>query len=179
MKFSATPLPGAFVIDIDALKDARGFFARTVCTDEFATQGLNGHFVQQSVSFNHRAGTLRGLHYQATPHEEEKLVRVTRGAIFDVIVDLRRASPAFGRWFGIELSAANHRQLYIPGGMAHGFQTLEDDTEVLYEMSVAFHPESARGLRWDDPQLGIAWPACPARIFSERDQSLPLFSELP
>lgn len=179
MKFTPTPLPSAFLIDIEPREDERGFFARTVCREEFARHGLCAEFVQQSVSWNPRQGILRGLHYQAAPHEEEKLVRVTRGAIFDVIVDLRRDSPAYGSWFGVELSAANHRQLYIPKGVAHGFQTLSADTEVLYEMTVPFHPESPRGLRWDDPRLNIAWPTCSARLISDKDRELPLFEEAP
>lgn len=177
MKFTATPLPGAFVIDVDALTDERGFFARTVCAEEFAHHGLNAHFVQQSVSWNLRAGTLRGMHYQAAPHEEDKLVRVTRGAVFDVILDLRRDSPAFGRWFGVELSTDNRRQLYIPRGVAHGFQTLVAETEILYEMTEPFQPASARGLRWDDPDLAIGWPRCAERIISEKDKGLPLFAQ--
>lgn len=177
LKFIATPLSGAYVIDLDRHEDERGFFARTICTEEFAAHGLNGQFVQHSVSWNPHAGTLRGMHFQAAPHEEEKLVRVTRGAIFDVILDLRRDSPTFGRWHGVELSADNHRQLYIPRGIAHGFQTLQRDTEVLYAMTVPFHAASACGLRWDDPVIGIAWPACNERIISEKDRSLPPFSE--
>lgn len=178
MKFTATPLPGAFVIDLDRHEDERGFFARTICAEEFAQQGLNGHFVQHSVSWNPRTGTLRGMHFQVAPHEEEKLVRVTRGAIFDVILDLRRDSPTFGRWHGVELSADNYRQLYIPRGVAHGFQTLQAESEVLYAMSVPFHASSARGLRWDDAEVAIAWPACEKRIISEKDLHLPLFSEV-
>jgi len=177
VKFSATPLPGAFVIEIEAHADERGFFARTVCEEEFARHGLNARFVQQSVSWNERAGTLRGMHYQAAPHEEEKLVRVTRGAIFDVIADLRPDSPAFGRWFGVELSADNRRQLYIPRGVAHGFQTMTADAEILYEMTVPFQPEAACGLRWDDPDLNIAWPQCTERIISAKDRELPLFAQ--
>ncbi|WP_199710566.1 dTDP-4-dehydrorhamnose 3,5-epimerase [Noviherbaspirillum cavernae] len=177
MKFTPAPLPGAFVIDIERHEDERGFFARTVCTEEFAHHGLNPNFLQHSVSWNPRQGTLRGMHYQAAPHEEEKLVRVTRGAVFDVIVDLRRDSPAFGRWFGVELSADNHRQLYIPRGVAHGFQTLQADTEVFYAMAEVFHPTAARGLRWDDAALDIAWPDCNNRTISDKDRALPLFSE--
>lgn len=177
MKFAPSSLPGAFVIDIEAHMDERGFFSRTVCAEEFARHGLNPHFVQQSVSWNTRTGTLRGMHYQAAPHEEEKLVRVTQGAIFDVIVDLRQESPSFGRWFGVELSADNHRQLYIPRGVAHGFQTLAPNTEILYEMTVPFQPEAARGLRWDDPGLGIVWPQCAERIISEKDRALPLLAQ--
>lgn len=178
MKFSPTPLPGAFIIDIVAQPDERGFFARTVCVDEFSRHGLNAHFVQHSVSWNPRSGTLRGMHYQIAPHQEDKLVRVTRGAIFDVIVDLRRGSPACGRWFGVELSADNHRLLYIPQGVAHGFQTLRSDTEVSYSMTVPFHPEAARGLRWDDPTLNIDWPDCDSRLISDKDRSLPLFETM-
>lgn len=178
MKFIPTPLAGAFVIEMEAVEDDRGFFARTVCTEQFALHGLKAGFVQQSVSFNTKTGTLRGLHFQAAPHEEEKLVRVTAGAIFDVIVDLRRDSPTWGQWFGVELTAANHRQLYIPRGVAHGFQTLCAATEVLYEMTVPFAPQSARGIRWDDPRIGIAWPACDDRTISAKDRSLPDLSEL-
>lgn len=179
MIFTPTPLPGAFVIDIEPHVDERGFFARTLCADEFARHVLNPCFVQQSVSWNPRAGTLRGMHYQAVPHAEEKLVRVTRGAVFDVIVDLRRGSPAFGRWFGLELSADNRRQLYIPQGVAHGFQTLQPETEVSYAMTVAFRSESARGLRWDDPALGIVWPECAVRTISAKDRALPFLKDMP
>jgi dTDP-4-dehydrorhamnose 3,5-epimerase len=176
VKFTPTPLPGAFVIEIEPREDERGFFARTVCEEEFARHGLNGRFVQHSVSWNPRAGTLRGMHYQAAPHEEEKLVRVTRGAVFDVIVDLRRNSPAYGRWFGVELTATNHRQLTIPRGVAHGFQTLLPETEMFYAMTVPFHADAARGLRWDDPALAIVWPNCGNRLISDRDRALPLFA---
>jgi dTDP-4-dehydrorhamnose 3,5-epimerase len=179
LKFIATPLPGAFVSELDRHEDERGFFARTICADEFAQHGLNGQFVQHSVSWNPRAGTLRGMHFQAAPYEEEKLVRVTRGAIFDVILDLRKDSPTFGHWHGVELSAENHRQLYIPFGVAHGFQTLTSDTEVLYAMTVPFHAASGRGLRWDDPAVGIDWPACANRLISDKDKSLPTLAELP
>ena len=177
MKFSATPLPGAFVLDLEPYEDERGFFARTVCVDEFAAHGLNAHFIQQSISWNPHAGTLRGMHYQSAPHEEEKLVRVTRGAVFDVMVDLRRDSPMFGSWYGVELSAENRREVYIPRGVAHGFQTLLPNTEVLYEMTQRFQAQAARGLRWDDAALGIAWPQCGDRIISERDRNHPAFAE--
>jgi dTDP-4-dehydrorhamnose 3,5-epimerase len=158
VRFTETALSGAFIIDVEPHADARGFFARTACVDEFAAAGLNGNFVQQSVSWNPRKGTLRGLHFQIASGEEDKLVRVTRGAIFDVIVDLRQDSPTFGKWASAELSADNHRQFYIPRGFAHGFQTLQDDTEVFYEMTVRFQPGVARGIRWDDADLGISWP---------------------
>src|SRR5574340_579064 len=177
MIFSTTPIPGAFLIDIEPHGDERGFFARTVCVEDLARHGLNGCFVQQSVSWNPCRGTLRGLHYQNAPWEEEKLVRVTRGEIFDVIVDLRQKSSAFGQWFGVELTADNRRQLYIPKGVAHGFQTLVDDTEVFYEMTVAYHPESARGLRWDDPTVKAAWPDVCTPLLSPRDAQWPLLAE--
>jgi dTDP-4-dehydrorhamnose 3,5-epimerase len=171
--FTQTQLAGAYVIEIEPRGDTRGFFARTVAEDEFATHGLNARFVQQSVSWNPQLGTLRGLHYQAAPYEEDKLVRVTRGAIFDVIVDLRRGSPTYGKWFGIELSADNHRQLYIPKGFAHGFQTTRPDTEISYQMTVPFHAEVAGGVRWDDPAIGIAWPNTAQVLISDKDRALP------
>lgn len=158
MKFSETPLAGALLIDIEPREDARGLFARTVSVDDFAAAGLNGSFVQQSISWNPKAGTLRGLHYQVPPHEEDKLVRVTRGAIFDVIVDLRPDSSTRGMWFGAEISAESRRQIYVPKGFAHGFQTLRDDTEVFYEMTTPFHAAAARTIRWDDPTIAVAWP---------------------
>jgi dTDP-4-dehydrorhamnose 3,5-epimerase len=176
--FAETPLAGAYAIEIEPNADERGFFARTMCRDEFARRGLNAAFVQQSVSWNPLADTLRGLHYQAAPHHEEKLVRVTRGAIFDVIVDIRPDSPTYGRWFGIDLTADNRRQLYIPKGFAHGFQTTRPDTEIFYQMTVAFHPEAPRGIRWDDPRLAIEWPSARSRLVSPRDQGLPSFQSL-
>jgi dTDP-4-dehydrorhamnose 3,5-epimerase len=175
--FHAQPLPGVFAIEIEAHADERGFFARTICTDEFAAHGLVGQFVQHSISFNPRVGTLRGLHFQAAPHAEHKLVRVTRGAVCDVLLDLRPDSASFGRWCALELSAENHRQLYIPPGVAHGFQTLAPDTEVAYAMSVPFEAGAARGVRWDDPALAIAWPPCQDRIISARDRALPLLAD--
>ena len=168
MKFLPTRLAGACVIELDRLEDERGFFARSFCRDEFAAHGLKSSFVQCNVSFNAARGTLRGLHYQASPHEEAKLVRCTRGAIFDVIVDLRKASATRMQWVGMELTAENHRMLYVPEGFAHGFQTLDDASEVFYQMSETFHPEAARGVRWNDPALGIAWPL-PGPTVSARD----------
>lgn len=178
MRFSATPLAGAFLIDIDPVQDERGLFARTVCEEQFAAHGLGCRFVQQSVSWNPHAGTLRGLHFQIAPDAEIKLLRVTRGAVFDAIVDLRQDSATYGKAFHAELSAANRRQLYIPAGMAHGFQSLEPDTEVLYQMSAPFRPASARGLRWDDPALGIPWPDCALRTISDNDRAWPLLAGL-
>lgn len=177
MKFIALALPGVFAIDIEAHSDERGFFARTICKEEFVARGLVPCFVQHSVSWNPRAGTLRGLHFQA-PQAEHKLVRVTRGAVFDVVVDLRADSVSYGRWQALELSAHNHRQLYIPPGVAHGFQTLLPDTEVAYAMSAPYCAAAARGLRWDDPALAIDWPPCAERIISARDRELPLLADV-
>src|SRR5271155_3137495 len=148
MIFTESPLPGAFLVDLELLSDERGFFARSYCVDEFAAQGISAPLRQCSVSYNARTGTLRGLHYQAAPHEEHKLVRCTAGAIFDVIVDIRESSLTYRHWFGAELSAANRRALFIPPGFAHGFVSLSDDTEVYYMISVAHAPECSRGLRW-------------------------------
>jgi dTDP-4-dehydrorhamnose 3,5-epimerase len=171
--FEPTPLAGAQVVDLNRVEDERGFFARSFCSDEFKERGLNPRAVQCNVSFNRRRGTLRGMHFQVPPHEEAKLVRCTQGAIWDVIVDLRENSPTLRRWYGVELAAESRRALYVPEGFAHGFQTLTDDAEVLYMMSEFYHPESARGLRWDDPKLGIAWPL-PDPVMSGRDRSYPL-----
>ena len=173
MKFVATPLAGVWLVAPEPIADERGLFARTFCAREFAAQGLDPRLVQCSTSFNRRKGTLRGLHYQVPPHAEAKLVRVTRGAIFDVAVDLRPGSPTRHRWHGVELSADNRLGLYIPEGCAHGFQTLCDDTEVLYQMSAFHAPDAARGVRWDDPALAIRWPDPEHPILSERDRGLP------
>jgi dTDP-4-dehydrorhamnose 3,5-epimerase len=170
MRFIETPLNGAWVVDLDLLGDERGWFARTFDAEEFAARGCNPNVVQCNASFNAREGTLRGMHYQAEPHGESKLVRCARGAVFDVAVDLRAGSPTHTRWHGVELSAANRLAFYIPPGLAHGFQTLSDDAEVLYQMGHAYVPEAARGVRWDDPAFAIEWPE-PAseRTISERD----------
>lgn len=169
MRFTETPLADAFVIELDLLRDERGYFARTFDAGEFAERGLDPTVVQCNTSFNERRGTLRGMHYQAEPEGEVKLVRCTRGSVYDVAVDLRGGSPTRGRWFGVELSAGNGRMLYIPAGMAHGFQALEDDTELHYQMSHHYVPEAARGVRFDDPAFGIEWPL-PDPIVSERDR---------
>ena len=173
MKFQESPLAGAYTIEMDRLEDERGFFARSHSAEEFAARGLPAAMPQSSVSFNARRGTLRGLHYQAEPHAEDKLVRCTAGAIYDVIVDLRPDSPTARRWFGVELSAANHRSLFVPKGLAHGFMTLRDDTEVLYMISVPYAPGFERGLRWNDPAIGISWPTAPS-VVSARDAAYPL-----
>ena len=163
-------LPGAFVVEPERREDERGFFARTWCLDEFAAHGLNTRVVQCNISFNALKGTLRGMHYQVAPYAEAKLVRCTMGAIYDVLVDLRPESPAYRRWEAVELSAQTRRMVYVPEGIAHGFQTLEDNCEVAYQMSEFFHPECAQGVRWDDPAFGIAWPATERRTISERDR---------
>ncbi len=168
MRFEATPLAGAVVVDVERHADARGFFGRVFCRDEFVAAGLPAEFVQASVSYNLKRGTLRGMHFQAVPREEPKLVRCTRGAIQDVIVDLRRDSTTHRRWFAVELSAENRRALYIPPGFAHGFQTLVDDCEILYQMAERYAPELARGVRWNDPAFAIQWPIADP-FMSERD----------
>lgn len=178
MKFAETPLKGAFVVDLDRLEDDRGFFARSFCEKEFAAHGLAPRFVQCNVSYNRRAGTLRGMHYQQAPDEEDKLVRCTMGAIHDVIVDIRPGSATRLKSFSIELSARNRTALFIPRGFAHGFQTLADDSEVFYQMSGFFQSGSARGMRWDDPALALDWPLANP-ILSEKDRGYPLLSEKP
>ena len=174
MKFLPTPLGGAHVVELEPQEDERGYFARSFCREEFAQRGLKSEFAQCSVSLNHRRGTLRGMHYQVKPHQEAKLVRCTRGRIQDVIVDLRAGSPSFKQWLAVELSADNSRMLYVPEGFAHGFLSLADDTEVFYQISEVHHPESARGFRWNDPAVGIAWPA-PVQVISDRDRDYPNF----
>jgi len=178
MIFTATLLEGnSFIIDIEQYEDFRGVFARTVCIDEFKQHGLNANFIQQSISFNPKEGTLRGMHWQIEPYAEEKLVRATRGAIFDVIVDVRPESKTYKKWFCIELSETNRRQIYIPKGFAHGFQTLEPNTEVLYEMTSRYHPEASMGFAWDDPSINIEWPKTESRIIGIRDSEYPNFNE--
>jgi dTDP-4-dehydrorhamnose 3,5-epimerase len=172
MKFIGTPLEGAYLIELEPVFDERGFFARTWCRDEFLAHGLNPDFRQCSISLNERRGTLRGLHYQDEPFHEAKLVRCSSGAICDVIVDLRPASPTHAKWFAAELTAANRRMLYAPEGFAHGFQTLVDDTEVFYHITESYQPEYARGVRWDDPRFHIEWPNKDP-IISPRDKSFP------
>lgn len=174
MIFQPTPLDGAYLVELEQRDDDRGFFARSFCREEFEARGLDPQIAQCNISFNARRGTLRGMHYQAAPYAEAKLVRCTQGAIWDVIVDLRRASPSFKRWHAVELSAANRRALYVPEGLAQGFQTLADDSEVLYLMSQFYRPDAARGVRWDDPAFGIEWPIADPQL-SDRDRGLPLF----
>jgi len=178
MIFTESPLAGAYTIEPTRIGDDRGFFARTYDADVFAARGLPADMPQCSVSFNARKGTLRGMHFQAAPRGEEKLVRCTSGAIFDVIVDLRPDSPTQRRWFGIELTAQNRRSVFVPKSFAHGFVTLEDDSEVFYMISVPHAPGYERGVRWNDPALAIRWPIVPA-ILSARDAAFPLLDAAP
>ena len=174
MIFTETKLKGTFIVEPERIEDERGFFARTWCRREFEAQRLNTDLIQCSISFNKKKGTLRGLHYQAAPYEEVKLVRCTMGSIYDVVVDLRPHSPTFKQWLAVELTAKNRKMLYIPEDMAHGFQTLEDNTEVLYLISEFYHPECAKGVRWNDPAFGVGWPLS-VQTISARDQQYPDF----
>jgi dTDP-4-dehydrorhamnose 3,5-epimerase len=174
MIFTETNLAGVMIIDIERLTDDRGFFARGFCAEEFAGHGLAADFVQTNIAHNARRGTLRGMHYQAEPAPEPKVVRCTWGAIYDVAVDLRPDSASYCQWVGAELSADNHRALYIPAGCAHGLLTLADHSEVYYLMGAAFVPDLARGVRWNDPAFAIEWPFEP-EVISERDAALPDF----
>jgi dTDP-4-dehydrorhamnose 3,5-epimerase len=176
MTFHETRIPGVFEIHLEPRTDERGFFARTWCQKEFEAHGLNPRIAQCNVSYNARKGTLRGMHDQLAPYAEAKLVRCTAGAIFDVAIDLRRQSPAFRQWVGVTLTAENRRMLYVPEGCAHGFLTVQDNTEVSYQMSEFYHPEQARGVRWDDPAFQIAWPA-KVEVISERDRTYPDFEQ--
>jgi dTDP-4-dehydrorhamnose 3,5-epimerase len=173
MIFSETPLLGAFTIDLERRSDARGFFARSFCAAEFEAHGLKPAVAQCNLSFNHRRGTLRGMHYQTSPATEAKLVRCTRGRIYDVIVDLRPQSPTFMQHFGVELSDENRRALYVPEMFAHGYQALTDGAEVTYQVSEPYAPDCERGLRHDDPALAIAWPV-PVTVISDKDMAWPL-----
>ena len=175
MNFKETKLKGAFVIEPRRFEDERGFFAPSFSQKEFAARGLTDRFIENNISYSRGEGTLRGMHYQAAPHGQAKLVRCTRGAIYDVGIDLRPDSPTFKQWVGVELSAENRLMLYLPGDFAHGFLTLADDTEVFYQVSSAYAPQSERGVRWDDPAFRIEWPATRGRIINARDESYPDF----
>lgn len=175
MIFSETPIAGAWLIDLEPRGDERGFFARVWCERELNDRGLVSRFVQCNNAFSRRKGTLRGLHYQVEPHAEVKLMRCIRGAVFDVIVDVRPLSPTYLRWFGVELTADNRRMLYVPEGCAHGYQTLTDDSEVLYPVSAAFAPDAERGIRWNDPLFAIEWPGEVSPLVSEKDRRWPDF----
>ena len=176
MVFHETPLPGAFLIELEKREDARGFFARTWCRREFEKKGLDTRIAQCSTSFNERRGTLRGLHYQVLPHAEVKLVRCTRGAIYDVIIDLRPDSPTYKQWVGAELTAENGRALYVPEGFAHGYQTLVDETETFYQVSEFYTPSAEGGVRWDDPAFAIEWRDAGEPLVSDKDRSWPDYS---
>jgi dTDP-4-dehydrorhamnose 3,5-epimerase len=177
MRIDPTPLPGAFVVALEPAEDERGFFARAFDAEAFAAHGMAREFPQCSLSFNRSKGTLRGLHYQAPPNLEDKLVRCVRGAVFDVIVDLRAGSKTFGKWWGTELSAENRLALYVPKGFAHGFQTLMDASELYYQISVPYVPGGSRGLAWDDPTLAVAWPDAAGAILSDRDRTHPTLKD--
>lgn len=172
MKFEGTRLPGAFVIGLEKREDERGFFSRTWCRREFAEHGLVSRIVQANLSYNRRRGTLRGLHYQIDPHSEVKVVRCSRGAIFDVVIDLRPGSPTYMQWVGVELRSDDYRMLYVPENFAHGFLTLEDDTEVVYQVSEFYAPEAERGIRYDDPAFDIRWPLA-VSVISDKDGTWP------
>lgn len=176
MRFIETKLNGSFIVDIEPHEDERGFFARSWCEDEFNRHGLNSRLAQCNISLNKKKGTIRGMHYQVAPHAEAKLVRCTMGAIYDVIIDLREDSSTYKQWFSIELSAANYRALYVPENFAHGFQTLVDNTEVFYQMSEFYHPDSTRSIRWNDPAFGVQWPISDW-IISEHDQNALFWTE--
>jgi dTDP-4-dehydrorhamnose 3,5-epimerase len=177
MNFCKTKLPGVLELHLQPKNDERGFFARSWCRKEFEDHGLNAKLVQCNVSFNSRKGTLRGMHYQADPYAETKIVRCTHGAIYDVVVDLRPQSPTFKDWIGVTLTAANRYMLYIPEGCAHGFLTLDDNTEVFYQMSEFHNPDSARGVRWNDPAFQVIWPGT-VEVISERDRAYPDFESV-
>lgn len=173
MKFTETKIKGVYLLDPKRFEDERGFFAPAFSAREFEARGMAGHFAESNISFSRRRGTLRGMHYQAEPHGQAKLVRCTRGAVYDVAVDLRPDSPTYGEWVGVELTAENRRMIYIPGDCAHGFQTLVDDSEVFYMVSSPYEPASGRGFRWNDPAFKIVWPEVEERTLVERDKSYP------
>jgi len=177
MIFTPTIIEGAWIVDIEEHRDERGFFARAWCRREFEERGLDPRLAQCNISFNPHKGTLRGMHFQVKPHEETKLVRCTRGAIFDAIIDLRPGSPTFLKSLGVVLTAENRRMLYVPGSCAHGFLTLEDAAEVFYQISEFYEPGSQRGFRWNDPAFDIEWPADP-KLISERDAGYPDFDRV-
>jgi dTDP-4-dehydrorhamnose 3,5-epimerase len=172
MTFTETKFPGVFIIELQRFEDERGFFAHSWSKSQFAERGLDSRLVECGISFNWKRGTLRGMHYQVAPQAQVKIVRCTRGSVYDVIIDLRADSATFKQWIGVELTGENHNMLYIPKGFAHGFQTLEDASEVFYQMSEVYAPESGRGVRWNDPAFKIAWPE-PVTMINERDRTYP------
>ena len=170
MKFSPVNVEGAFIIELSPFSDDRGFFARAYCENEFMEHGIGVHMVQANMSYNKQRGILRGLHWQASPYEEAKFVRCIKGSLFDVVVDVRPESPTYKQWSGIELTSVNRKALFIPGGCAHGYQVLEDDTEVLYQVSAPYVQEAEQGARWNDPAFGIEWPIKEGLILSSKDK---------
>ena len=174
MKFTSTPFPGLYIIELEKNGDPRGFFARSYDAQEFKKLNLKDRFVQTNVSRSRERGTLRGLHYQTPPYAEAKLIRCTKGALYDVVVDLRPDSPTYKQWFGIELTEDNQKQLYVPEGFAHGFITLKEDTEAFYMVSECYHPEAERGVHYNDPQFRIKWPI-PVEVVSDKDKTWPDF----
>ena len=175
MKFTNTKLDGAYIVEMEPISDHRGFFARAWCSQEFEAQGLIAQFVQANLTYSPKRGTVRGLHYQIAPHQEVKLVRCTRGATYDVIVDLRPDSPTYRQWLAVELTADNHRMIYIPAGFAHGYQILMKDTEVFYQVGQYYAPKYERGARWNDPAFGVEWPITSPLILSDKDKNWPDF----
>ena len=178
MIFTETKIKGAYIIDIKRIEDERGFFGRAFCQHEMKEHGLNATVAQANLSSNKKRGTLRGLHYQQAPHEESKLVRCTRGSLFDVLVDLRKDSSTYCQWLGVELTADSFRMLYVPEGCAHGFITLEDNTDIMYQVSQPYAPGAEKGLLWNDPAFGIVWPIEPI-VISEKDRNQVLFETSP
>ena len=176
MQFIETKLPGAYIINLDTLEDERGFFARAFCQKEFEENGLKSNIAQCNLSFNHKKGTLRGMHYQVKPYEEVKMVRCTQGKILDVIIDLRKDSATYKKWIGVELTAENNRMLYVPEGFAHGYQTLEDNSVVYYQVTEFYQPGSERGIRWNDPAFNIDWPL-EISVISDKDNAHPDYTE--
>jgi len=176
LQFIETKLPGAYIINLDTLEDERGFFARAFCQKEFEENGLKSNIAQCNLSFNHKKGTLRGMHYQVKPYEEVKMVRCTQGKILDVIIDLRKDSATYKKWVGVELSAENNSMLYVPEGFAHGYQTLEDNSVVYYQVTEFYQPGSERGIRWNDPAFNIDWPL-EISVISDKDNSHPDYTE--
>lgn len=176
MIFTSTKLQGAFIIDLKKIEDDRGFFARTFCANEFAERGIESKFVQANTSLSYKKGTLRGMHFQNSPYEEDKLVRCTKGALYDVIIDLRKNSPTYKQWIGVELTENNHRALFVPKGFGHGFITLEDNSEANYLVSQFYAPGAENGIRFNDPQFNIKWPIEPV-VISDKDRNHPDFKE--
>jgi dTDP-4-dehydrorhamnose 3,5-epimerase len=172
MIFKETPLSGAYLVEVEKHIDSRGFFARTWCEQEFSDHGMTARVAQCNLAFNEKRHTVRGMHFQRHPHTEAKLVRCTRGRVLDVVVDLRKSSPSYKAWFGVELSDQNRRALYVPEGLAHGYMTLCDNTEILYQVSAPYHPESESGVRWNDKAFGIVWP-CAHPVISKKDAAFP------